>query len=78
MDTSFSLAEFLQPFRNLRMKYLSLGTMDHYGKMEEQKKETEKLDKKGTWKTQTDAVKDMQSEFESIKNIKSARKKIDL
>lgn len=34
IDTSFSLAEFLQPFRNFRMKYQTLGSIDHYSKME--------------------------------------------
>jgi hypothetical protein len=34
VDTRFSIAEFLQPFRNLRIKYFSLKTMDHFSKMD--------------------------------------------
>lgn len=35
IDTSFSLSELLQPIVNLRLKYYSLKTMDHFNKMEE-------------------------------------------
>lgn len=34
VDTRFTIQEFLQPLRNLRAKYYSLRTMDHYNKME--------------------------------------------
>lgn len=33
VNTSFSLSEFVQPLRNLRIKYLTLNTMDHFDKM---------------------------------------------
>jgi hypothetical protein len=61
VDTSFSLAELIQPLRNLRVKYLTLQTMDHYNKMEEQKKEELKVEKKGTWKSPQDERKQVQS-----------------
>lgn len=34
IDTRFSFSEFLQPIRNLRVKYFSLKTMDHFNNME--------------------------------------------
>jgi hypothetical protein len=54
IDTRFSLAELLQPLRNLRVKYASLKSMDHYNNMEERKKENEKVEKGGVWKSQRD------------------------
>jgi hypothetical protein len=77
VDTRFSFAEFLQPLRNLRMKYFSLRTIDHFSKMEERKKENEELDKKGTWKTQNDSVRQVRQDFASIHAIKNQRRSKD-
>jgi hypothetical protein len=41
INTKFSLAELLQPLRNIRMKYLTFNTMDHFDKMEQKKKQNE-------------------------------------
>ena len=78
VDTRFSFAQFMQPFRNLRIKYLTLGTMDHYGKMEEQKKEREEVDRKGTWRSAKDQKDQVHQQFENIQSIKSSYSKDDL
>lgn len=78
IDTSFSFAEFLQPFRNLRIKYATFRTMDHYGNMDQQKKDNEKLDKQGAWKSNTDELRGVHSEFESIQTIKHRRRQQQL
>jgi hypothetical protein len=74
VDTGFSLGEFLQPFRNLRVKYFSLKTMDHFSKMEERKKENEEIDRKGTWKSQADSVRQVSQDFAAIHSIRNQRR----
>ena len=75
-EKRFSLAELLQPFRNLRIKYLTLDTMDHFNKMEEQKREEEKLEKKGTWRSQRDDVAQVSSSFSEVQGLKNRRRRI--
>ena len=78
IDTRFTWAEFIQPFRNLRIKYTTLNTMDHFSKMEEQKKESEKKDKTSVWKGEKDEVRKIKKEFETISAVKSHRKQMNL
>jgi hypothetical protein len=77
IDTSFSFAEFIQPFHNLRLKYATLKTMDHYNRMEEQEKEQRKQDKAGTWKSPKDELKQVQSDFSTIQALKNKRRRLN-
>ena len=43
------------------MKYLTLSTMDHFNKMEEQKRESEKREKEGTWRSEKDELRQVSS-----------------
>lgn len=74
VDTRFTWAEFLQPFRNFRAKYYSLRTMDHYNKMEEREKRNEEEERRGTWRGQKDTVRQVGEDFASVQRVKNQRR----
>ena len=57
------------------MKYQTIGTMDHYNRMEEEKQKDEALDKKGTWKSQRDSVKQIDEEFRAAGELRGRRQR---